>query len=212
MKALLQSLREITRYPSALAGLLMIFGLVILAVYAVISIPYNEATRLWRGGEEIWYKNPKTAHPAWINWFRKEKLPVTIFMTTKDGSVPESVSSGEEGLNYIDIVFPFDYPYEAFPQELSVYFSSKYTSKQPYVSLTWITPDGRELRVGDFAVSGTFVYRVSQDSKLERRLGDLVPEVGLFAEPDSDPPQAQPGTYTLKVNAVTFEPDTTLDA
>lgn len=212
MKAFLQSLREITRYPSALIGLLMILGLVVLAIYAVVSIPYSEATRMWRGGEEVWYQNPKTAQPSWINWFREDKLPTTIFMTTKDGSVPKTVNPGSEGVGYIDIEFTFDYPYDDFPQELSVYFASKYEEKQPYASLTWITPDGREIRVGDFAVAKTYVYRVSQDSKLERRLGGLVPEKGLFADPNIETPTVIPGTYTLKISGVTFEEDTGLDA
>jgi peptide/nickel transport system permease protein len=66
--------------------------------------------------------------------------------------------------------------------------------------------------VGDFAVAKTYVYRVSQDSKLERRLGGLVPEKGLFADPDFEIPRALPGTYTLKVSGVTFEEGTDMDA
>ena len=38
-------MRELTRYPSALLGLVIIAGLISLAVYAVISLPYNEAIR-----------------------------------------------------------------------------------------------------------------------------------------------------------------------
>lgn len=212
MKAFLQSLREITRYPSALVGLLMILGLVALAIYAVVSIPYSEATRMWRGGEDVWYQNPKTAQPVWVNWFRKDKLPDTIFISTKDGSIPKTtVELGEEGVGYIDTEFTFDYPYDEFPQELSIYFTSKYVDKQPYASLTWITPDGREIRVGDFAVARTYVYRVSQDAKLERRLGGLIPEKGLFADLGSETPRVLPGTYTLKVSGVTFEAGTDMD-
>ena len=69
MNSLKNSLRNLFYYPSAVLGTLVVFLLVFLAIYAMIKIPYNEAIRLWRGGEEVWYLNPKFAPPAWINLF-----------------------------------------------------------------------------------------------------------------------------------------------
>ncbi|MCX6068101.1 MAG: ABC transporter permease, partial [Chloroflexi bacterium] len=73
MKTIRKNLRAILRYPSALVGMLVILGLIILSIYTVITIPYAEAIRLWRGGEEIWYKNPRQAAPAWFNLFTEKK-------------------------------------------------------------------------------------------------------------------------------------------
>ena len=78
MKALRSTFSEIKRYPSALAGLVIIILLVIAAMVILIALPYNEAVRLWRGGEGVWYKNPKTAPPAWTNFFTAADRPATL--------------------------------------------------------------------------------------------------------------------------------------
>jgi len=51
MNTFRNSFRNILFYPSALVGILVVFLLIFTAVYAMIKIPYNEAIRLWRGGE-----------------------------------------------------------------------------------------------------------------------------------------------------------------
>ena len=73
MKTLIKNIKEILKYPSAIAGLFIIFLLFMTAVYAMATIPYQKAIRLWRGGEEIWYANPKYAPPAWTNFFSKDR-------------------------------------------------------------------------------------------------------------------------------------------
>ena len=55
-------------------GMFVVFLLVVTAIYAMVTIPYKEAIRLWRGGEDVWYQNPKFAPPAWINLFSKQKI------------------------------------------------------------------------------------------------------------------------------------------
>jgi peptide/nickel transport system permease protein len=75
MNAMKNSLREILRYPSAVVGLVLILLMFVVAIYAMIAIPYPEAIRLWRGGEEIWYKNPRFAPPAWFNFSHERKCP-----------------------------------------------------------------------------------------------------------------------------------------
>jgi peptide/nickel transport system permease protein len=57
MQTIKDALREIRRYPSAIAGLFIVFLLVLVSIYAVITIPYREAITLWRGGEGTW-RNP----------------------------------------------------------------------------------------------------------------------------------------------------------
>ena len=64
MSTLRGSLRELVRYPSALIGMAIVLLLLATAAYAVIKIPYATAIQLWRGGEDVWYKNPKYAPPT----------------------------------------------------------------------------------------------------------------------------------------------------
>ena len=68
MIAIRRSLNDLFRYPSAIAGMAMILSFLAISAYAMISIPYAEAIRLWRGGEGVWYKNPVSAPPAWTNY------------------------------------------------------------------------------------------------------------------------------------------------
>jgi peptide/nickel transport system permease protein len=213
MNGLWKTLIGLKRYPSALVGALVILLLILLAVYAMLSIPYSEAIRLWRGGEAVWYDSPRNAAPVWSNWLRREKLPPTIVMDTRSEDVEKRLEVVDAEKNMTDIIsdFTFDYPYDGFPREITLFFESKYRQNMPYVSMTWLTPDGREIRVGDYAGEGSGSYRLSQDEKLQRRLGGLLPHVGLFADPDN-PDVALRGTYTLRLVSLVFEEGSEVEA
>ncbi len=212
MKAIQKSVTDLLRYPSAVAGLVLILGLLLISVYAMTTIPYTEAIRLWRGGEGVWHTNPINAQPAWTNFFRREKLPEGLTLSVADGTATRTVTAKADGLRQIDITYVFDYPYSGFPQELALFFTATYSVKQPYVSVTWLTPDGRKLRVMDASVGATDTYWFSQDPKLERRLGGERPAEGLFLAPGNGGQAAVPGRYELHVSALTFEADSDLDA
>ena len=75
---------EIRRYPSAVAGLVVIGALIILSVYTLIAVPYDHAIYLWRGGESVWIDYPRNAAPAWFNLFPGVNLPTTMIIQSKD--------------------------------------------------------------------------------------------------------------------------------
>jgi peptide/nickel transport system permease protein len=210
MNALRNSSREILRYPSAIVGLIFILILVFTAAYALVKIPYNEAIRLWRGGEDVWYQNPKFAPPAWYNLFSKTKLPESFAVSSKNGTMTKVVTVGEQNTSRIDITYSFDYSYDTFPQEMILYFTSSYSEKLPFVSILWLTPDGREIRVGDFGISQKQTFRFSQDEKLKFRLKGQDPLEGLFRDPETQ--SIVKGTYQLTINGLTFEEAADLDA
>lgn len=212
MKTLQKNFRELFRYPSAVFGLSIILVLLIVAAIALIAIPYDEAVRLWRGGEDVWYMNPKAVPPEWTNWFRSKDLPTSFILNTADGTAEKTVETGAQ--NEIVLTYTFDYAYEGFPQEMIFYFTSNFTEKNPYVSISWFTPDGREIRAGDFSIDSTQTFRFSQDEKLKRRLGGVVPMVGLFADPNSSPddPVALQGTYKIVITSFTFEEGSDVNA
>ena len=95
MNTLRNSFQKILYYPSALLGLLVVFLLVFTAIYAMIKIPYEDAIRLWRGGEEVWYQNPKFAPPA---------TPATLAFPfgIDDGITSNSDSSSIENFSWSD--------------------------------------------------------------------------------------------------------------
>jgi peptide/nickel transport system permease protein len=208
---ILRNLREITRYPSAVIGLIIILGLVVISIITLFAIPYDEAVRLWRGGEDVWYNSPKTARPKWSNWLRQEKLPETLALSTADGEVPKTYEERENSTK-IHFSYFFDYQYDEFPDELSLYFDARFNEKLPHVEITWHTPDGREIRVATLAAEPKLSYRVSQDEKLQRRLGGQYPQVGLFADPNSEEPTPLKGIYEMRVETTVFEEGDDLDA
>src|SRR5512141_358238 len=97
MKALQNSFQKLWAYPSAILGLFVVFLLVFTAVYAMVKIPYADAIRLWRGGEDVWYQNPKFAPPAWINFFSNKKYAESFAVRTSDRSMKQEVTPGAQG-------------------------------------------------------------------------------------------------------------------
>src|SRR5512143_927613 len=140
MGGIRRSLREILRYPSALIGLFIIGLLFLTAVYAVIKIPYRQAIELWRGGESVWYQNPKFAPPAWFNLFSEKKLPESFAVSTAKGTMSKTVTPGAQDTGTVDINHTFDFQYDEYPQELLIYFTTTFQQKQPFVSVVLLTP------------------------------------------------------------------------
>ena len=95
----MKTLREIFSYPAAVVGLVLIILLLAVSIFAFISMPYNEAIRLWRGGEDVWYNVPKMVPPVWSNNFRSVKLPETIIISSDDESVEKVYSKSSDEIS-----------------------------------------------------------------------------------------------------------------
>ncbi len=214
---LAQRANQLRHYPSAVLGLLIITILLIVSIVTPFVIPYSEAVIMWRGGEDIWSETPRNAGPTWYNWFSRTKLPTTIRFASAegDGAVSEEVISADT--REIIYTYEFDYQFDDFPPELILFAEASFNDKQPFVEMTWFTPDGREIRAGDFSPGNSSSFRFAQDTRLQRRLErssgiDGVPVTrGLFDNPDIEGLQVLKGTYRLEVNGLLFEPDSELD-
>jgi peptide/nickel transport system permease protein len=201
-------LRPLGRYPSAVAGMVIIGFLLGLSLYAIIAIPYGTALEQWRGGEQ-WQQHPINAFPTWVNWFRAKDLPPTIRVESRAAKIEEERFEGGRRLR---MPLEFDYRYGAFPSEMNLFVRAEYAELEPFIRMTWHTPDGREIPMGGRRVSRQERVSISQDWNLERRLGRL-PHVGLLAAPGSElPPAVLPGRYRLEIEAILFEPDAQLEA
>jgi peptide/nickel transport system permease protein len=197
--------RSLLRFPSAIMGLAIIIFLLGVAAYALITIPYSEAVRLWRGGEDVWYKNPKYAAPAWFNFFTSKKLPLSFAVDSEDGSMTKTVTANDANISTVDITYSFDYTYDGFPDEMILYFTPTIIQKFPFVSVSWLTPDGRKIRIADMAVEYKATFRFSQDQKLQTRLNTEKVMQALFADPKAETPTPVKGTYQLVISGTTFE-------
>lgn len=209
--------REISKFPSAIVGLVIIAILIGISIYTIFAIPYDQAIELWRShgsedGRYIWAQSPRNAAPIWLNYFRTIKQPETLILDSRDPSVIKIYEDKGDDITDITISFPFDYDYGAFPDEFTLFFESRYDEKLPHASVYWLTPDGREIRLDSFSVEDSLEYRISLDEKLPRKLGGLEPAIGLFADPQIEDPTPLQGPYELRIEAITFEEGSDLDA
>ncbi|MFN8380957.1 MAG: ABC transporter permease [Anaerolineales bacterium] len=201
--------QKLLQYPSAIAGLFVVLVLVAVAIYTMITIPYSEAIRLWRGGEDVWYQNPRFAPPAWINYFSSKKYSESFAVNTMDGKIAKTITPGNGGTSTIEMNYPFEYSYDDYPQEMLFYFTSTFKEKQPFVSIELLTPDDRTIRIANFAIGNEYTYRFSQDEKLlaKLRAEDVIP--ALFSLPGETTPLK--GKYQVHIIATTFEPDSDIN-
>ena len=209
-------IKQIAHYPSAVIGLSIITAMIIASIATVILIPYDEAVGVWRSEANIWYQNPIKAPPEWVNLFRVEDLPKTIALDsrdaapsgdgvpTEDGVATKSSEMVSEKMTEIVLAYTFDYPYSKFPQDLRLHLKANYDRKKPQLALTWLTPDGREVEMGSFAMDSTQTYYLSQDERLKRKLDGERPQDALFADP-ANPDVALKGTYELRATVWVFE-------
>lgn len=212
MKTLAKNFRELIKYPSAVLGLLLVLGLVAISIYTMIKIPYNDAIILWRGGEDQWYRNPKYALPKWVNFFRKEKLPETIALSTADHPELKTIDLNEDGSAIITMEIPFNYDSNMLPVDMLIGFRSKFNEKAPFVSVSWIKPDGTKIRIKNFSITTRQDYRISQDKELQKKFGGNKVEVGLFTDYKNTPEIVEKGQYTLFIEGATFEKGSDFDA
>ncbi|MBM3128865.1 MAG: ABC transporter permease [Chloroflexi bacterium] len=209
-------LKELTHYRSAVLGLCIIGALIALSIYTVVTIPYDEAIRRWRAGEELWGDYPRNAVPEWFNLFAGNSLPTTRVMNSKDGAIRKDIQTISTDMRTSDMKFSFDYTSDGFPNEINLFLTAKFDQKKPQATMIWRTPDGRQIPLGDTTVGVAERFSISTDQRLSLKLDGRAPEVGLFAQPGTTEkgktPVVQKGTYELIVEGLTFEKDSTLDA
>ena len=78
----------------------------------------------------------------------------------------KSFESIGDGMTEITIPFIFEYKYDAFPDEISLFFTSEFQEKFPHVTLSLFTPDDREILLDSFSLEGKTHYRLEQNQKL----------------------------------------------
>jgi peptide/nickel transport system permease protein len=202
---------QISRYPSAMIGLGIIAILLGSIVYTVNAIPYQDAVRLWRASEADWQDVPRNARPVWFNYFSKTKQPETVVLDSRYDNVERTVEQ-LGNVTAMTLNYTFDFPYDGFPQEPILYFYPQFEEKALHVTMNWLTPDGREIRLGQLSPRSGQRYRFSEDSRLMRRINRLDPQVGLFINPNNEELIPLKGEYQLQIEAILFEDEANFDA
>jgi peptide/nickel transport system permease protein len=103
-----------------------------------------------------------------------------------------------------------------------LYLQADYLEKRPFVSLTWLTPDGRKFDLRGISVDRPLNYNFEENIPYKRlvaanehlqkwfELGKVYPTPAhtlLFVDPNADTPVTVHGAYHLQVNVMFFEPD-----
>jgi peptide/nickel transport system permease protein len=205
-------LRQLLRGPAAIAGAAILLVLTLVSIYTWITIPYEKAIRMWRGDDMSWVRNPIQAPPAWTNWFRSDKLPETIDITSRDARSSKTVTTDDQGNTFVTITFTFEYPYDIAPQDVLVLFSPRFESKNPFVSIFWVTPEGKEIQIKNMAVGNEASVLFSKDKEILTRFNGKSPLPLLFGASSAAPGKAIPGRYQLILKGITFEPGSDVDA
>lgn len=201
-------LRDLRRYPSAIAAVAVIGIFVFVSLYAVIAVPRTEAVRLWRAGPGVWQENARRAPPIWHDWFTSDRLPRTMVIRLDDAiRMAEPIG---DGMQRVEIVLPFNYDYDRFPKEISLFTEASFEAGFTFISLYWIKPDGEVITLQEDRRAGEgHGYRISQDGVLRGQLG-AHPHVGLFARelgvPAADMELLR-GDYRLVIEAEMAEGD-----
>lgn len=211
MKGLKTFFKQIGKYPSAIFGIIVILLLVVAAIVVMVEIPYQTAIDRWRGGEEVWGKNPRNVPPKWVNWFKKEKLVESLdLLETDEGVIIEEMVT-EGGTKVKTTTYSFNFDSSTFPQDLVLYFTSTFEEKQPFVSIKMFTPDEREIKIGNFAIGRTHTFPFSQDEKLLKKLDGVMANIGLFILPDDETQTPVNGVYQIEVEAIAFEENSSVE-
>lgn len=200
--------RNIFKYPMAAVGMVIIIILLIVAIGTVIAIPYDDAVAYWHS--EGFLSTPRLAQPAWINIFRRDKLPKSLsFDSTQETKgvsySEERVSMGNE-LTDIQMRFDFEFTADEFPQDLVITFDTVYERKPPFASLIILTPDGREIEIDSFKATSQLVYSLAREDLVRPKYWQgLNPVQETFGDPKRDYSEPLKGRYTLQILSVVFE-------
>ena len=157
----------------------MVLILLGLSLVTVLTIPYSEAIRLWRGGAGVWDESPELARPTWFQLFSARKLPKTIIVDTRQGG--KAMADQPDGTRLVNASLRCEFPYDELPSAVGLWLSATYKEAQPFVVLTWRKPNGEEIAFEERTPRQTDRYFVSRDERLRERLQARSIEEALFS-------------------------------
>ena len=127
---------EFAKSKIGLIGIGILLSLVILSMVSAVTIPI-ETFKQWNNPGN-WISYPKTAAPAWVNYFMTEKIPEHLILDNPTTITKEdviSLTSHQFGVQYYYNDFPSDFIYE---------FSIEYSGSQ-LLQISVIRPDQSQI-------------------------------------------------------------------
>ncbi len=130
--------REFSHSAIGMAGIVILAVLFLMSIIAFVTIPV-ESFKTWNDPAS-WLLYPKSAQPAWINYFQSEKIPEHLILQ------PQSSSQQLPSVYVLTDSFVVNYQYDGFPSDFIYQYTAKY-SGSPLLQLSVTRPDGIELNL-----------------------------------------------------------------
>lgn len=130
---------EFSKNKIGLVGIGILVILFVLSAIAVVTIPI-ESFKEWNDPAS-WLTFPKSAFPAWVNYFLAEKMPEHMILQN-----PQVLSQNVGEIFLTTNIFGFDYNYDKFPSDFIYEYAAKY-SGSPLLQIWVVRPDGKELKL-----------------------------------------------------------------
>ncbi|HEY6756093.1 MAG TPA: ABC transporter permease [Nitrososphaera sp.] len=213
----LEIFKGLKRSRGGLAGVAILFGLILMTMYAVVAIPLKSFTQ-WNN-PNFWIDHPKSAMPVWINLLGL-KVPEHLIMTAKDADRSTLLQDGVRLENHS---YTVDFDYDSYPSDFMVLYSAKYGSTQPALQIDVLRPDGNQFQIyfaslpssqnesNQFSSRIFSTDRIIADSLAGYRnlfayaVDPNRPEAMIFSETDEN--RVLKGTYVIRNTFYMFDPN-----
>jgi peptide/nickel transport system permease protein len=129
---------EFRKNASGLVGLAFLGLFAAAALFEPLIVPFAGTNGKWRD-ITYWDDNPKSAPPAWTNWFAARKSAVSTVL--RPAGTAEETS---EGVRMVRFAFPYDFHWDRAPLDIIVHFTG---SGSIPLSIAVQRPDGLEIEL-----------------------------------------------------------------
>ncbi|MHB8601870.1 MAG: ABC transporter permease [Nitrosotalea sp.] len=130
--------KEFSHSKIGIAGIVILGVLISMSVVAFVTIPLD-SFKSWNN-PAIWLEYPKSAQPAWVNYFQSEKIPEHLILK------PASMSQQIGTVYLLTDSFAVNYHYDGFPSDFIYQYTVKY-SGSPLLQMSVTRPDGAEIQL-----------------------------------------------------------------
>jgi peptide/nickel transport system permease protein len=138
----LDIVRKFRRSKSGMAGVLILFALVLMSIYAAVAVPL-ESFRQWNN-PTIWIDLPKSAAPEWTAIGLGPKMPPHIVLDLDDADV-STVSQGS-GKTIVHS-YQVNYQYDTYPSDFMLLYTATYGDPPPILQVDVLRPDGEQFEL-----------------------------------------------------------------
>lgn len=125
--------KEFSRSKIGIIGISILVILFSMSVVAFVTIPLD-SFKTWNDPAS-WLLYPKSAQPAWVNYFQSEKIPEHLILS------PVISSQQLDSVSIVTNSFLVNYQYDGFPSDFIYQYAVKYTGS-PLLQVSVARPDG----------------------------------------------------------------------